>query len=360
MFEAPVKGAFRSFLPCLGLLLSTSADAATHCVDTALELAMALDAAEVNGEDDEIRIVTGTYSGAFHFLPPSGMDDGKDLVIRGGHIEFLGACLHVALDPALTVLKAGPAAEVLTIFRETSTPLTVRVEGLTLRDGRAGLWLQVTSTAANQIEVLGNRIVENLKFPVFLNLGGASTQVRFFNNLIADNGDVGDANRSGATIWLPSNATGSISNNTITSNDVGSKEALHLRCPTVATVSLFDNILIDNVGTDLSLDADCAVNSTHNDIGTQLGSADSGCCDLSQDPGFIAPAAGDYRLAFDSPLIDIADVDPPGGAPTTDILGNPRPDVPGGVRDVGALEMRWIFADGFESGDTSAWSVTVP
>ena len=43
-------------------------------------------------------------------------------------------------------------------------------------------------------------------------------------------------------------------------------------------------------------------------------------------------------------------------APLDDILGNLRDATP----DLGAVESSAIFTDGFESSDTSAWSVTVP
>jgi hypothetical protein len=43
-------------------------------------------------------------------------------------------------------------------------------------------------------------------------------------------------------------------------------------------------------------------------------------------------------------------------APATDILGNPR----GATPTLGALEARFVFSDGFETGDLSAWGAVVP
>jgi hypothetical protein len=39
---------------------------------------------------------------------------------------------------------------------------------------------------------------------------------------------------------------------------------------------------------------------------------------------------------------------------------NGSPGVGGGTYDLGADEVRPTFADGFESGNTSRWSTTVP
>ncbi len=82
---------------------------------------------------------------------------------------------------------------------------------------------------------------------------------------------------------------------------------------------------------------------------------------LQADPMFVAPAAGDYRLAFLSPAVDFA---PAGGFTSIDIDGNPR-DVDlthqgnnYGPRDLGAYERQrgpWdcgsadaVFCDGFQ------------
>lgn len=71
---------------------------------------------------------------------------------------------------------------------------------------------------------------------------------------------------------------------------------------------------------------------------------------------FAAPAAGDFHLAAASPARDAGVTLV---AVTADLDGEPRPQ--GARSDVGCYEAAdRIFADGFESGDTSAWSATVP
>jgi hypothetical protein len=87
---------------------------------------------------------------------------------------------------------------------------------------------------------------------------------------------------------------------------------------------------------------------------------------LNSDPEFVSPvaadqaptAAGDYHLLATSDCIDVGTTD---DAAETDIDNGNRPWGPGidlGSDEFGASGN--IFADGFESGGTSAWDSAVP
>jgi len=109
-----------------------------------------------------------------------------------------------------------------------------------------------------------------------------------------------------------------------------------------ATLTLYNTIAFNN-GTDLSTS----------------GTVDAGSNLIGIDPLFIDPMMFDYRLGLGSPAENAGDNSPPGGLSSIDLDGNPR--IQDGVVDIGALEgIAEIFSDGFESGDTSAWSQTVP
>jgi hypothetical protein len=70
---------------------------------------------------------------------------------------------------------------------------------------------------------------------------------------------------------------------------------------------------------------------------------------LSAPPQLEDPAGGDFRPRPTSPLRDAA-VALPG---INDAFGGAGPDI-------GALESEGLFADGFEGGDSGAWSATAP
>jgi len=94
---------------------------------------------------------------------------------------------------------------------------------------------------------------------------------------------------------------------------------------------------------------------------------------VSMDPGFVNQGAGNLHLSPTSPAIDFCDAsvyaprkyDIDNEQRGFDLAGNPNgsPGVAGGIYDIGSDEVRvdtFIFADGFESNSTSAWSAAVP
>jgi hypothetical protein len=69
---------------------------------------------------------------------------------------------------------------------------------------------------------------------------------------------------------------------------------------------------------------------------------------LTAAPDLLDPSAGDFTPAATSPLVDR-------GVPLAGI----NDGYAGAAPDIGAVERSWLFADDFESGDTSAWTVTI-
>ena len=92
---------------------------------------------------------------------------------------------------------------------------------------------------------------------------------------------------------------------------------------------------------------------------TTSGTIDTGSNLIGVDPLFLNSEGLDYHLRSGSPAENAGDNNPPGGLGSTDFDGNPR--IKDGVVDIGMFEgIAEIFHDGFESGNTSAWSDTVP
>ena len=88
-----------------------------------------------------------------------------------------------------------------------------------------------------------------------------------------------------------------------------------------------------------------------------VGALSEGTNLFGSDPGFFAPSSGEYSLRQGSAAVDTGSGAPPGGLGAGDVEGDVR--VQGLGVDVGAYEGpcdRCIFADGFESGNTSIWS----
>jgi len=90
------------------------------------------------------------------------------------------------------------------------------------------------------------------------------------------------------------------------------------------------------------------------------------------DPGYLALAAGDLRLATASPAVDFCDTfyftptigaldgRPRGYDSAANPQGLPGPGGTPAVQDLGAYELSAIFTDGFESGSAAAWGDAIP
>lgn len=130
-----------------------------------------------------------------------------------------------------------------------------------------------------------------------------------------------------------------------------------------AAIHLRSSILVDqrpfvaNTGT---ITGDCLLLDTADGL-TSFGGTDL----TGADPLFVSPATGKLRLGPGSPAVDACDATqyPPIDADyDVDPRGWDDPSKPNsfGPYDLGADEARPLFMDGFESGDTSAWSTTAP
>jgi hypothetical protein len=89
-----------------------------------------------------------------------------------------------------------------------------------------------------------------------------------------------------------------------------------------------------------------------------VGGVDTGGNLLGTDPLFVDPDRWDLRLRTGSPALDAGVNSPPGGLGPCDLDGNPR--IIDGTVDIGAYEgVATLFEDGFETGNTSEWSLVV-
>ncbi len=126
---------------------------------------------------------------------------------------------------------------------------------------------------------------------------------------------------------------------------------------------LFTSILVDHqsfvTATLGEIHGDCL------NVATEAGMTENGASYIGLDPLFMNTASGKHRLRPDSPAIDSCDTlhytpldsdfDLDGRGFDLVSHGNVH-----GFYDRGADEVVPVFANGFESGNTSAWSSTVP
>jgi hypothetical protein len=344
-----------------GLVLSaTPARSAIYCVATHDGLVATLLNTSTNDQDDEIRLRIGTFPaptlGGFAYAPdPGGGDAHTNLVISGGWSG--AACTRYAGLAEATVLE-GSGSRVLTLVAQGGGKY--EVQNLTIANGvsGAGLGALTMLSGGSQAPVL---VVERVRFvgnQGFAALVAESDKmIRLVGSLFAEN-DLTLAGGGSAVVrrtGTNGNSTYVLSN-TITANqgEDGSFAGLRLENWGEDSTLVIGNIFWGNEGGDALLFGKIQPFS-YNDVGIVDGLW-FGTGNIQVDPLFSNPAAGDFRLADGSPLIDSSINTGLGYPPASDIWGNVRPV---DMYDRGAHEFRpEIFSDGFESGDTSAWTAT--
>ena len=251
----------------------------------------------------------------------------------------------------------------------------VRGEGIDAKDGSSnglvygnrvegvqgvGIYVDAWDKPTSSIEVFANLVhdVDGDGIAIGSEQGGQLSDVRVFNNLVSGAYWVGVNLHSCCTGSHPVSGV-EVVNNTLYGNGTSGWGGRILDENDQATgVVIRNNLCAGNHSFEIALEGGVGpgdITADHNLIEAYHGYTGETCgadCVVG-DPLLVAPASGDYHLEAGSPAIDAGSAT---GAPAVDCDGTPRPQGPG--FDIGAFEHGGgsIFTDGFESGDTSAWT----
>ena len=382
---------FRALLLATAIVLPCSvAQAADFNVSTSAGLTSALSTAASNGSADRILLAAGEYSGAFSY----GSSEDLELIGAGQNAtELDGSGAADALD----LFNSGATFHVadLTVAMATNTPHGIWISGdgtierttVTMAAGATGIGIYAVTPGltVKHIDIEGgggsSRGVD------FQQPGaGTITDSTFFNAgqaLIADHsggnvtaarlkfsGPTVDAVSAlfGASIALsdssidlgahdgyglsvgdfnnPSNFTGSIDARRVTIAGDGTHNQYGALVGANSVADHFSVALRDSVIVAVKVPLSCSASTGTGTIATDYSSLPGGSTDscgggitqahpvTNANLGFVNAAGRDFRLRFDSPLVDAGD--PSALAASTDLAGLPRPV--NGVVDVGAYE----------------------
>lgn len=361
-----MKPMFRSHsrLACAALaalaLAASSAQATTFCVTTGTQLANALNTAASNGQNDEIRIPTGTLTGTSNpagnprwGYPVQASDEGSSLTLSGGWSAGNNCASQVSLDPTQTALDAQNAGRALdfTITNSIAFSGDVVVRNLTIT--RASSSNQAVGVAFNWYvtgQLGSSLLIENVLVIASTATGTSASVVKVTHsgsgyakarNLIVYGNNA--TNGLPVAVSAYDTAYAVLSNSSIFDNSAGGAAA---GLGALGVVTLANNAVADNTSsTSPSYQAYSALGTSltlrYNHFGTRLftGGVNSdvgtttGDAQWTQVGSIIVPDAV-------SPLRDSGTNSPTGGLASTDFQGDAR--IVNSVVDRGAIEAEAI------------------
>ena len=337
--------------------IASTATAATFCVGTAQEFQNALSNAASNGEQDVIRLRSGTYAAASGPIAFSyATNQNFDLLVEGGW-QNLGQtpCVVRVDDPGQTVLDGGGVRSVLQLQGNAGTTGSLAIRNLTIRngsgDGFGGLRIRgAAGNATVERVIVRDNASGFVAGGIDAALDGGVLAIR--DSLIANNTCAQQA--CGASLLANAAAPSAAVLLQFTANTVALNSCPASACDGRGGVVLggtgraviANNALFFNEGDDVLFEP--GTDLLHNAYESVAGMPGVSIGNLvTATPGFVDALALDFRLRDDSLLVDAGT----GGVVMTalDVAGRPR--LNGQQFDIGAHELqRVVFVDGFEAG----------
>lgn len=340
-----------------------TANAATFCVSTSAQLQEAIEAAETNGQLDEIRVLPGLYVGVPQVSGEAVFDYLSDEVIRIHGVQGTSGNCSSTPTLASNVILSGSGQHPVLSVRLTGGNLGSLVTDLRIVNGRdalnraAGLSGRVLASASGA-RFSAHRVI--LEDHVATQAGGASAF-----SLIAETGEVTLMNSVVRNNQSTQSQVGRIGGNTGTEaylvnvTIVGNRTAIASAAAAIPIVNvagngtayLTNNLFWDNltsanlVPRDFALSSLAAVFMVHNHFTAFEGTAPINSNQSSGDPLFVS--ATNLRLKANSPARNSGNSLGFGVATAVRELDLGE-RVQGGQIDRGAYEFSELFADGFE------------
>lgn len=354
--------AFGASLCTLIAVASPPVVAASFCVTTAAQLQSALTSAASNGENDIIRIRTGTYdapAGGFVYQAAAG--EHFDLELSGGwHALAQFPCALHDDVPWSTALDGNGTTRIMRLKLDANAG-SVRVSRLFYINGNEGGFtaggLDITSESAGgtPVTIEGNAFFGNSsQLGAALEVLTSGPMLAVVNNLFVLN-EAGTNN--GAAYLVNANGMDSalvFANNTVISNHLGASASADASTSYFVAFHMLvvNNNYWDNDGFDLDLGASGIRTLSNNNYQTvRLYGTEILENNISVAPEFESGFLN-FTPVRGSALVD-AGREPRGTDPAwqlADLDLNGAPRTVGDHVDIGAFENERIFVDGFDPG----------